>query len=152
MLTCQTYDVLIICFFLVFYDCWFSCNMVEAFKRVDPFVISFVWSVIELLCFNLRCVHRIYSFSCLENRSIHPPHGTIIDCWAWIIDHHNLVLYDDNPSKVIITISMMPQAWVMMVLLSTCFMLHWSSFTLLQPCGCLKRWGHSKGNACSIKC
>jgi hypothetical protein len=152
MLTCQTYDVLIICFFLVFYDCWFLVTWWRLLKG---------WI---LLLFNLfevssNCYVSIWDvsigsivFIVFENGSIHPPHGIIIDCWAWIIDHHNLVLYDSNPSKVIIAISMMPQAWVMMVLLSTCFMLHWSSFTLLQPCGCLKRWGHSKGNACSIKC
>jgi hypothetical protein len=108
-------------------------------------MVHMILLLLHLFEISLSCYVSIWDvsigsviFLVFENGSIHLLHGIIIDCHAWIIGHHNLVLYNDSPSKVAIAISMMPQAWAMMLLFFTCFMLHWSSFSFLQPCGCLK--------------
>ncbi len=38
-------------------------------------------------------------------------------------------------SKMVNAITMMMWTWALMLLLSTCFMLQWTSFAFLQPCG-----------------
>jgi hypothetical protein len=52
--------------------------------------------------------------------------------------HHTLVLNDAILSKVVIATSITAQVWVLMLLLSICFLAFWSSFALLQPCGQLE--------------
>jgi hypothetical protein len=54
-------------------------------------------------------------------------------------------------SKVVMTISVMAQAWAVMTLFFVCVMAFKSSFVLLQPCGHFEGGVKLGGNVCSIE-
>lgn len=84
MLGCQTYDVLIIFFSMVFVIVELFTTKVEVFPRVDIFTISFVWNVTKLFCLDLKRIWRIYS-SCLQRRKYSCALWDFIDHQAWRI-------------------------------------------------------------------
>ncbi len=85
MLACQTYDILIIYFFMVFMIVELLTFRVEVFTMVDIFTISFVWSVTKLLCLSLKRIWRIYSSYCLQRQKYSCALWDFIARQAWRI-------------------------------------------------------------------